>query len=229
MQWWQEAVQRTRDSFEPLADPQRAPAMAAYMKQVAPYLGISTPARRRAQRAAWEGLTTPAPEQVLRAAAALAGLAEREYHYAAIELLGRHLPSIDPSALAEPIRELVVLRPWWDTVDMFGSAVINPLVARHPELVAVMWDWNRSDDPWLVRASIQHQRGRGAQTDSDRVIAMCAPHAADRRFFVAKAVGWALRDLTRIDPVSVRGFLADHPDLPAVSRREAERGLARVG
>ena len=57
---------------------------------------------------------------------------------------------------------------------------------------------------------------------------MCDLHAADRQFFVAKAIGRALRDMTPWFPVAVRDFLSAHPALPAVARREAERGLARI-
>ncbi len=46
---------------------------------------------------------------------------------------------------------------------------------------------------------------------------------------MAKAVGWALRDLCRIDPTAVRGFLVAHPTRNAVAEREAWRGLRRAG
>jgi len=43
---------------------------------------------------------------------------------------------------------------------------------------------------------------------------------------VAKAIGWALRDLARMDAQSVRRFLHEHPDLSPVAVREARRGLS---
>jgi 3-methyladenine DNA glycosylase AlkD len=45
---------------------------------------------------------------------------------------------------------------------------------------------------------------------------------------VAKAVGWALRDLCRIDAWAVKIFLQDNPKLPTVALREAKRGLNRL-
>lgn len=102
------------------------------------------------------------------------------------------------------------------------------MVRRHPELSAVIDDWSATDDQWLLRAAIQHQRGLGAETDVPRVLQLCSDHATDRRFFVAKAIGWALRDLSRIDLTAVAKFVADNPDLPPVARREAVRGLERA-
>ena len=124
------------------------------------------------------------------------------------------------------MQSLLTDRPWWDTVDSLGTAVITPLVQRYPEQVALMWTWWDSGDRWLIRAAIQHQRGLRERTDVDRLLAMCDQHADDREFFVAKAIGWALRDLARWDPDAVRVFLAAHPGLSRVAAREAERGLA---
>jgi len=62
----------------------------------------------------------------------------------------------------------------------------------------------------LIRAAIQHQRGHKQSTDVPRVLELCDRHWVDPEFFVAKAIGWALRDLSRLDPDAVRRFLADH-------------------
>jgi 3-methyladenine DNA glycosylase AlkD len=56
---------------------------------------------------------------------------------------------------------------------------------------------------------------------------MCEPHVADTEFFVAKAIGWALRDMARYDPDRIRQFVVAHPHLSTVARREAMRGLNR--
>lgn len=219
-------VDATVDALMPLAGTADAAAMAAYMKDVAPFLGVTTPARRTALRAAWRPLPPLTPAEVGTAVRALWALPEREYSYAACDLLAReqkHLPSM---FLADPIAELLTSRPWWDTVDSLGTAVITPLVARDAGLVPLMWQWCGSDDRWLIRAAIQHQRGLRERTDVDRLIAMCDAHADDREFFIAKAIGWALRDLARWNPTAVRAFLAAHPGLSRVAAREAERGLA---
>jgi 3-methyladenine DNA glycosylase AlkD len=44
---------------------------------------------------------------------------------------------------------------------------------------------------------------------------------------VAKAIGWALRDMARYHPAQVRQFVAAHPQLGTIARREAWRGLER--
>jgi 3-methyladenine DNA glycosylase AlkD len=220
-------IDATAEALQPLAGTGDAHAMRAYMKDVAPFLGIPTPLRRSAQRAAWAQLPALAEDEVAAVSRALWALPEREYQYAACDLIGRHVRALTGGFVRDPVQELLTTKPWWDTVDTLGSMAVTPLVDRHPEVVDLMWAWLDSGDRWLVRAAIQHQRGLKERTDLARLFAMCDRFAADREFFVAKAIGWALRDATRWDAAEVQRFVDDHPSLSAVARREATRGLAR--
>ena len=158
--------------------------------------------------------------------AALWELPEREYQYAACDLIAKRSGTLSAGFLPNVTQNLLMTKPWWDTVDSLGSAAVSPLVERH-HLVDLMWSWMDSGDRWLVRAAVQHQRGLKERTDVDRLFAMCDQVASDREFFIAKAVGWALRDTTSFAPTEVQAFVDDHPQLSAVARREAVRGLAR--
>lgn len=217
----------TVEALVPLASPSAADAMAAYMKQVAPFLGVAAPPRRRAQRQAWAALPAPSEAEVTLAVQGLWALPEREYHYAACDLIASATPRLSAAFVPDVVEGLLVDTPWWDTVDGLGTAAVTPLVARHPDLVPLMWSWLDSGDRWLIRAAVQHQRGLRDRTDVDRLLAMCDRVADDREFFIAKAVGWALRDVTSWHPDAVRSFVDEHPGLSAVARREALRGLAR--
>lgn len=214
-------------ALAPLRDSSHAGAMQAYMKDVAPFLGVRTPVRRRALRAAWSGLTPLDQAGLSDAVRTLWALPEREYQYAACDLIGRQARALPGVFVADPVQDLLTTKPWWDTVDSLGSVAITPLVARHPEQVGLMWTWLDSGDRWLIRAALQHQRGLKERTDLGRLFTMCDRFAADREFFIAKAVGWALRDATRWDAPAVQRFLDRHPDLSAVARREATKGLSR--
>ena len=51
--------------------------------------------------------------------------------------------------------------------------------------------------------------------------------ADDRQWFIQKAIGWWLRELSKRDPDRVRRFLAEHgAAMKAFARREAEKYLA---
>lgn len=222
--WAADAIDAALAALEPLADPNRAADMQAYMKDVAPFLGVPTPARRSALRAAWAHLPAPTSDELGQAARGLMGLQWRELHYAAADLIDRRLRHADDSFVEQHVTDLLTTTPWWDTVDALGSAAVSPL-CRRADHAATMLAWNGSGDRWLVRASIQHQRGWKNDTDVELVLALCAPHVSDREFFVAKAIGWALRDLAWIDRTAVERFLDAHPAMGNVATREARRGL----
>lgn len=216
------AVDATVAALAPLADPARAEPMRRYMKDVAPFLGIGTPERRAALKAAWRALPAPTDDADLDVAArALWARPEREYHYAACELIGRSVPKhVSPAFLATTVQDLLVTTPWWDTVDTLRSTAVGPMVAAHPSLVAVIERWSESGDRWLVRSAIIHQLGYGARTDEELLFRLCRRHGDDREFFVAKGIGWALRQHARLAPDAVRGFVASTP-LQPLSVREA--------
>jgi 3-methyladenine DNA glycosylase AlkD len=220
-------IDATVTALAPLADSQNAAAMTTYMKAVAPFLGITTPDRRAALKAAWADLGPIDESTLATVAAELWARPEREYHYATCDLIDGQRRRLSAGFLVNPVQRLITEKSWWDTVDSLGTAAVSPITARHPELVELMWTWLDSGNRWLIRAAIQHQRGRRADTDVDLLYAMCDRFASDREFFIAKAIGWALRDVTRWDPEGVQSFVDGHPDLSPVARREALRGLDR--
>jgi 3-methyladenine DNA glycosylase AlkD len=201
--------------------------MEQYMKSIAPFLGIRATPRRAAQREAWSKLRAPTSDELGDACLALLNLKEREYHHAASDLVAKYVTVCDEYFLGEYVERLLTIKPWWDTVDGFGSTAVSPLCWRFDATDLVL-EWSASSNLWLNRAAIQHQRGWKGDTDVDFVLQLCDAHSTKREFFIAKAIGWALRDISRLDEAAVRRFLRDHPALSLVAVREAQRGLNRL-
>lgn len=119
------------------ADPEQAAAMRAYMKDVAPFLGIPSPERHALSRSVLQG--TPRPDERDCTAVALRcwRLPEREYQYFAVDLLRRHVRWLS-SGFLPVARHLVTTVPWWDTVDVLAAHVVGGLVAADPALTAAL-------------------------------------------------------------------------------------------
>jgi len=194
------------------------------MKHIAPFLGIRAAQRRRVVRHWCAQYPNQTATDVVALAQRLSAQPEREFHYAAADMSAYWLRLLDASFVADHAAVFLLQTPWWDTVDLWGSDVINPLCKRH-NCVTTMWQWNGSGNRWLIRASIQHQRGSKQDYDVDLALALCAPHVADREFFVAKAIGWALRDMAKSHPDRVQQFVDAHPQISTVARREALRRI----
>ncbi|RDS61026.1 DNA alkylation repair protein [Streptomyces sp. M7] len=189
------------------ADLERAAAMRAYMKDVAPFLGIPSPERRALSRSVLQG--TPRPDERDCTAVALRcwRLPEREYQYFAVDLLRRHVRRLS-SGFLPVARHLVTTVPWWDTVDALAAHVVGGLVAADPALTADMDAWIEDDDLWVVRTALLHQLRYGERTDAGRLFAYCLRQSGHPDFFVRKAIGWCLREYAKTDPDAVRDFLA---------------------
>ena len=205
-----------------LADKKVAFGAAAYMKGIAPFLGVSAPIRRKLFKEIFKEAPTPTSDELGKTARALWRLDEREYQYAAIDMIAHFIAIADRSFLKDHVEFLLSHKSWWDTVDSLGSAAISPLTIKYPS-VTLMRAWSKSPNMWINRAAIQHQRGRKTETDIALLFEILDAHSHQNEFFIAKAIGWALRDLSRIDNRAVQQFLASHPHLNNVAVREAKK------
>lgn len=210
-----------------LSDRKRAIGAQAYMKDIAPFIGVATPERRALVKKIAKQSRTPTSAELAATARALWKLDEREFQYAASDLLDIHIEVAGKHFLEDHAEYLITHKSWWDTVDALGSVAVSPLTDKYG-CEQLMEKWNKSSNMWLNRAAIQHQRGRRYEADVKLVLGYCDDHADSDEFFIVKAIGWALRDLAPIDPSAVQRFLKEHPDLGRVAVREAERGLRRL-
>jgi 3-methyladenine DNA glycosylase AlkD len=205
-----------------LGDKKVAFGAQAYMKDIAPFLGVKTTERRKLFKEIFKELPTPTSKELGETARALWKLREREYHYAACDLIDFFVESADKNFLKDHIEYLVTQKSWWDTVDTLGSVAISPLTIKYPS-ISLMRSWNKSSNMWLNRAAIQHQRGRKSETDIPLLLEILDYHSDQSEFFIAKAIGWALRDLSRVNNTEVKKFLKAHPELNRVAVREAQK------
>ncbi len=198
--------------------------MARYMRFVAPFLGIGSDERRRLLRRAWSELPAPTSSELGTACLALMKQPQREFHYSVADLITRFIDATDEYFLDEYVTTLLTTKSWWDTVDGIGTAAVSPLCWRY-DASRIILEWSASDNIWLIRAAIQHQRGWKRDTDVAFVLDICRAHVDSAEFFIAKAIGWALRDIARFDPTAVRRFLEQNAGLSPVAVREANRTL----
>jgi 3-methyladenine DNA glycosylase AlkD len=218
-------MQRLRSTLPAAADPVRAASQSAYMRHQFTYLGITMPRLTELSREVLAGLAKPDEDDLLAVARACWQRDEREYQYFACSYLRRHIKVCSAAAI-DTARHLVVTKSWWDTVDTLAADTVGPLVAAHPELLSTMDAWSADANMWLVRTAILHQLRFKRTTDTERLFGYCTAQAGHTDFFIRKAVGWALREYAKTDPVAVRAFVAAHTGiLSGLSTREALKNI----
>ncbi|MEW1613817.1 MULTISPECIES: DNA alkylation repair protein [unclassified Streptomyces] len=216
---------RLTDLYAPAADPERAEGAAAYMKHVAPFLGIPAPRRRALSKAVLAGVRRPDERDCTAIALRCWQLPEREYQYFAVDYLRRYV-SCCSAGFLPVLHHLVTTTPWWDTVDALAAHVAGPLVAADPALARSMDRWIDDDDLWVARTVLLHQLRYKETTDADRLFGYCLRRADHPDFFIRKAIGWALREYAKTDPTAVRDFVEGaRRSLSPLSVREALKNL----
>ena len=214
-------IEELRRALEAAAEPERAPAMAAYMKDRFVFAGVASGPRRAAQRSFIAETRQAGAYAATAAAHRLWAEPEREFQYVGCDLLRRAGGRL-PAAAFDDVRTLVATKSWWDTVDSLARVVGN-LVIAHPRLAPVLDGWVRDDDLWVARAAILHQLGWKDRADPAVVFRYCGARIDEPDFFIRKAIGWALRDLARTYPDDVWAWVDAHPELSGLSRREVTK------
>jgi 3-methyladenine DNA glycosylase AlkD len=188
---------------------------------------VQTPQRRAAIRpvaARWQPRSFAEWEQGVRAV--FDSAQHREERYAALDLaLVRRFADYRDARAMPLLRRLAVAGAWWDLVDGAAPIARDALAADPADVAPLLRRWARDDDLWVRRVAVISQLGRKTDTDRTLLADVLEPNLARPEFFLRKAVGWALRDLSAHDPEWVRSYVAQHPEMSALSRREALRKI----
>jgi len=221
-------VRSIRVLFIQQADPKKAAPMKRYMRDQFEYLGIKVPEMGKLlkQHIHDQGLPPLADlDPILRD---LWALPQREFQYAANGLLEKFEEQLPPEFI-ETIEYLLVTKSWWDTVDTIATGTLGVHFKRYPKVrKKYLAKWRKSDNFWLRRATILFQLGYKQDTDFELLCDLIRENLGSKEFFITKAIGWSLRQYTRIDPQSVRNFVAVTP-LHPLSAREALKWLEKSG
>lgn len=223
----EQEVAELRSQLIDVANPEKAPEMAAYTKHQFEYLGCSAGERRLAAKSLNQAAKKIGPDELLELTAALWAQPEREFHYVGMDVVRSGAKNLRATDLPA-VHGFITATPWWDTVDSLAIHTVGTMVTNHAHLVTEMDEWIESDDLWISRSAILHQLMFKERTDANRLFTYCVMHMESTEFFHRKAIGWALRQYARTDPAAVLGFVAENEgSLSGLSKREALKHLSR--
>ncbi len=217
-----------RTALRPLKNAERAAGMRAYMRNQFEYLGVSMPDHRAAVAPLSKGFSPADREELRMAAGGLWQMREREYQYVATGLLGRHHAILTLDDLPW-LLGLVQQKSWWDTVDSLVKT-IGPVVRRAGAKGKRAMDAAvRHENFWVRRVAMLHQLGLRDDVDTERLFRHAELLAAEKEFFIRKAIGWALRDYAWHDWRAVEKFLkSTRACLSGLTVREARKNFATL-
>lgn len=213
-------IKDLRTQLKREADPEVASGARAYMRNKFQFIGVKTPVRRQISKPLVKQSQSFTEKELISLCQDLWNEKEREFQYVACDLLIKNSNRLSQDFVIKHAKWFITNKSWWDTVDAIRTA-IEPVIDRNPQLRKLMDQWIKYDNIWLVRVAIIHQLKLGKRTDIVRLEKYCARRATDTEFFIAKAIGWALRAYSYTDPRWVKRFVKAHPELQPLSKREA--------
>lgn len=196
-----------------------------YMREQFPFFGLQKPKRAKIQKDLFLRHPILTESHLEREVRALFKSQERELHYAAIDLLFhyRHLWSKKTLVLVE---KLIEEKSWWDTVDTLASKILGTLLIQFRDLIPTVSAWKRDKNLWKRRSSLIFQLQWKEKTDEKLLFQTILSLAAEKEFFIQKAIGWALRQYARTNPKAVTEFVKKNEmSLSPLAKREAIRAL----
>jgi 3-methyladenine DNA glycosylase AlkD len=219
-----ELITRLSQEFTSAQDPILAIPMAAYMKNLFPYLGIKKPQRAVIQKELFKQHVIKTEKELIETLLLLWDKPEREYHYAACDLAQRYKKLWGPKIL-NTFELLIRTKSWWDTVDTLAK-MVGILLVKYPQLHETMDSWIEDEYLWIRRVALIYQLLYKEDTDKERLFAYCEKTMHEKDFFIRKALGWSLRQYAKTNPQDVSSFISKHRDkLSPLSFREASKSL----
>lgn len=211
-------------AFEAAADPGNAVFQKAYMRDQFEFFGLKTDTRREITRNYFNSFSPSDHDLLEQIVRELWALPQREYQYAAQELLHHH-KKIWTEKTISLIEFCITHRSWWDTVDYLNSYGTGVFFQKFPkQREKITGRWNRSDNIWLNRGSLLFQLKYKEKTDTELLSKYIISLSASKEFFIQKAIGWILREYSKKDPAWVRRFVQNNKLAP-LSVREGSKYL----
>jgi len=213
--------------LRPLGSQARAEQEKRYLKSDLEFFGVTVPDIRRTVQAAMRSHQRLDREAVLAWAAALWREPVHERRMAAVELLTlavRRLTAEDLDTVAKLLRESGT----WALVDGLACNVAGAIALRDPSSWPLIDAWAADPEFWVRRSALLALLPgiRAGRPDLARFTRYAEPMLAEREFFIRKAIGWVLREISRRDPEWVAGWTARHArEMSGVTFREAVRRL----
>jgi 3-methyladenine DNA glycosylase AlkD len=110
---------------------------------------------------------------------------------------------------------------WWDSLDLIASHSVGHYARQFPEAFQELaLSWEASTNFWLQRTLLIHQLKYKQQTNLELLKRYIQVFKWNNEFFIQKAIGWSLREVSKWNPDWVRE-LVESENLSGLAKREA--------
>ena len=211
-----------------VGDEERAIGAKAYLKSDLEFIGVAAKPLRAVARAFLADHPEVDRDALLELVQALWEQPVFDIRAVAVALLERRTNDLVIDDL-ELVEHLLRRSHTWALVDWFCTKVAAPLVERDlPAAVPMLERWSRDGDFWVRRASMLAQLPalRAGGGDFELFASFASRMVGEKEFFIRKAIGWVLRDVSKKRPDLTFAFLSEHVhEVSGLTFREGSKYL----
>ena len=191
----------------------RAKGEKAYLKSDLRFWGTSQDSIRAAVRDYCEAHPDLTRADLRVIAETLYATDVHELRAAAIGVLEHDRETLDDRDIPWLIA-LVRKSKSWAYVDWIAPKVIGDVIARDPRARKRLSVWAKDGDFWVRRTALlaEHDALRAGGGDFALWSRLAASLLEEREFFIRKAIGWVLREVSKKRPDLTYAFLRKHRD-----------------
>ena len=125
--------------------------------------------------------------------------------------------------------DLVDASKTWAHVDWIATTLIGDVVDRYPATLRWLPIWAKQQNFWIRRTALLAQLGtlRRGEGDWPLFTRLAAGMLHEKEFFIRKAIGWVLREVSKKRPKLVFEFIRAHRDeMSGLTLREGAKYLS---
>lgn len=214
-------VSELRRSFEEHRNDEIASGQKAYMKNNFEFLGLKTEVRRALAQPFMIREHLPPKEDALAIVKECWEQDEREFQMFGQDFLLKYTKKLDKQDISF-LEYLVTYKSWWDSVDLIATKAVGDYMKKFPEQrQKFLVKWCSGNNMWLRRTAILFQLKYKKDADLELLTYAIEQNLGSKEFFINKAIGWVLRDYSRVDAQWVLDFVDAHPELSKLSKHVA--------
>lgn len=146
----------------------------------------------------------------------------REINYLSLDYL-KAMEKLLSFEDVEKLMPFVKTKQWWDSIDVIDT-IIGNIGLKDTRIDELMLRWSTDEDFWVRRIAINHQRKRKEKTNAELLEKIIINNFGSDEFFINKAIGWSLREYSKVNPEWVKKFFDKYSDkMNSLSIREGSK------
>lgn len=218
-------IQEIEDQFKLHANQEYALKCSTYMRNKFSFYGIQSQKRKEIQKQFYPKINEIPVSERWDFIIECWAREEREWQYFAIDWMNSWKKKSFVSTDIYQLEKLIIQKSWWDSVDAIASNILGEWIkCFSEEFQTVLKDWREDDNFWLHRSSLIFQLKYKNEVDTELLEELIHQYKSNNEFFIQKAIGWSLRQLSKTNPERVKSILINQ-EIKGLALREASKYL----